>query len=140
MNVFTHCYLCFCCTLNLRFRNKFEQKLIAFLKLPVHIVQTKIFALERVITPSLTAQTLVSNTIIECIVIYSSCLTMLVSVMKLMQLAYSNWIYGLLLHPFMVVTSLKWTKLHSSSPFSHGQVAKIFSDKIFKKMKFIRKY
>ena len=41
---------------------------------------------------------------------------MLVSVMKLPQRAYCNCIYlGLLLHPFMVVTSsLKWTKLHSS--------------------------
>ena len=40
---------------------------------------------------------------------------MLVSVMKLLQLAYCNCIYvGLLLHLFMVVTSsLKWTKLNS---------------------------
>lgn len=51
--------------------------------------------------------------IIESIVIYYY--TMLVSVMKLPQLAYCNCIYGgLLLHPFMVVIlSLKWTKLHS---------------------------
>ena len=41
---------------------------------------------------------------------------MLVSVMKLPQLAYYNCIHvGLLLHPFMFVTSsLKWTKLHAS--------------------------
>ena len=40
---------------------------------------------------------------------------MLVSVMKLPQLAYCNCIYGgLSLHPFMVViSSLKWAKLHS---------------------------
>ena len=39
-----------------------------------------------------------------------------VSVMKLLQFAYCNYIYiGLLLHSFMVVTSsLKYTKLHSS--------------------------
>ena len=40
---------------------------------------------------------------------------MLFSVMKLLQLTYSNCIcIGLLLHPFMVTSSVKWTMLHSS--------------------------
>ena len=86
---------------------------------------------------------------------------MLVSVMKLQQLAYCNCIYvGLLLHPFMVVTSsLKWTKLQYSYHLflilrseyliwesfvgeksqNFGQVIKIFLNQIFKKVKFIRK-
>ena len=47
-----------------------------------------------------------------------------VSAMKLPQLAYCNCInIGLLLHPFMVVvSSLKWPKLHSFYHlFSHAQ-------------------
>ena len=40
---------------------------------------------------------------------------MLVSVMKLLQLAYCNCIYVGLLYPFIIVTfSIMWTKLHSS--------------------------
>ena len=72
---------------------KFEEKPVAFFNLPVHIVQTQRFAFNSVITSLLTVQTLGSKIIIKCIVIYSSCETMLVSVVKLPQLAYWNCIY-----------------------------------------------
>ena len=65
--------LYFCCTLNLGLHNKFEQKPIAFFKIQLHIVQTQRFAFHAVVTPYLTMQTLGSNVVLECIVIYSSC-------------------------------------------------------------------
>ena len=71
----------------------------------MHIIQTQGFAFDMVITPSLTVQTSGSNVAIEFIVIYSSCYTMLVEVMKLPQLASYNCIYIELLYSFMVVTS-----------------------------------
>ena len=118
---FTRFFICFHQTIFQH--NSFEQKPNAFPKLPVHIVQTQRFAFDAVIPPSLNVWTLDSNAVIECILIYSSCYTILVLVMKLLQLAYWSCIYlRLLLHPFMVVTSSpKWTKLHPSYHFSHAQ-------------------
>ena len=46
----------------------------------MHIVQIQRFAFDTVISASLTVGTLGSNAVIEFIVIYSSCYTMLVSI------------------------------------------------------------
>ena len=71
LNVFARCY--HWVTLNLPLHNNFEQKPIAFLKFPVHIVQAQRFAFNAVISPSLTVRTLGSNAVTVCIVIHSSC-------------------------------------------------------------------
>ena len=59
-----------CCTLNLCLPSKFEQKPTAFLKIPVHVVQTQTFLFSTAIIPSPTVQILGSKIIIKYIVIY----------------------------------------------------------------------